>query len=602
MADSGNISSKQMRRLESRKSLSSWWDSHISPKNSKWFSENLEEMEQNVKRMLKLIEQDADSFAKKAEMYYQKRPELAALVGEFHRGYRALAERYDQVTIDLRNHIPSGLQSQGSGISDVGSETFSIKAGHHKSGNRAAGFDFFLGSGGNGSDVYQNDGDESYTLTDFDDESDDSLVNNYLGLLGNDSDPRKARRMVELENEPDEVKERPLVQEEGRVECSFKGPRIEDTEELYVKINAYELELMISKEKLRLQDEEITKLKSWLLNYTPSDSENLEVGVELSSTEGYINIGEIQGIDNLVDKEMLEPNVEIDSLGEELRITKEKLKASGKQIALLKFEANESAERIQQLQDQLDMAQKDTTAWKTKLNSEKRIKSKLHERLAKLKSSLLDRDHELRDLRIATADAERKMFNDTAQLKFEMSKLLEEQSHLKELIEELECRDLSLEDEIRKILSEKIEMEDALKGEIELLKIDIETRDSSIKDFNVRLDDLKLERDNLKIEVGSLKEEVNSRDCRIEQLDNDLNQLQMEHVQVNAGMEEAQRQVEELESKAKQLEEEVETQNAEIIERSEEKREAIRQLCFSVEHYRNNYNILLQHFKGHKWL
>ncbi|KAE9615100.1 putative protein Networked (NET), actin-binding (NAB) [Lupinus albus] len=591
-----------MRRLESRKSLSSWWDSHISPKNSKWFSENLEEMEQNVKRMLKLIEQDADSFAKKAEMYYQKRPELAALVGEFHRGYRALAERYDQVTIDLRNHIPSGLQSQGSGISDVGSETFSIKAGHHKSGNRAAGFDFFLGSGGNGSDVYQNDGDESYTLTDFDDESDDSLVNNYLGLLGNDSDPRKARRMVELENEPDEVKERPLVQEEGRVECSFKGPRIEDTEELYVKINAYELELMISKEKLRLQDEEITKLKSWLLNYTPSDSENLEVGVELSSTEGYINIGEIQGIDNLVDKEMLEPNVEIDSLGEELRITKEKLKASGKQIALLKFEANESAERIQQLQDQLDMAQKDTTAWKTKLNSEKRIKSKLHERLAKLKSSLLDRDHELRDLRIATADAERKMFNDTAQLKFEMSKLLEEQSHLKELIEELECRDLSLEDEIRKILSEKIEMEDALKGEIELLKIDIETRDSSIKDFNVRLDDLKLERDNLKIEVGSLKEEVNSRDCRIEQLDNDLNQLQMEHVQVNAGMEEAQRQVEELESKAKQLEEEVETQNAEIIERSEEKREAIRQLCFSVEHYRNNYNILLQHFKGHKWL
>lgn len=38
-------SSKQMRRLESRKSHSWWWDSHISPKNSKWLSENLEGMQ-----------------------------------------------------------------------------------------------------------------------------------------------------------------------------------------------------------------------------------------------------------------------------------------------------------------------------------------------------------------------------------------------------------------------------------------------------------------------------------------------------------------------------------------------------------------------------
>ncbi|OIW16102.1 hypothetical protein TanjilG_18817 [Lupinus angustifolius] len=551
-------------------------------------------MDQNVKRMLKLIEQDADSFAKKAEMYYQKRPELATLVGEFHRGYRALAERYDQVTIDLRKNIPSCLQSQGLVISDVGSEPFSIKGGHHKSGNRAAGFNFFLGSGGNGSDAYQKDGDESYTLKDFDEEYGDSLVNNYSGFLGNESDPGMARRMVELENEPNEVKEKPSVQEEGHVECSFKGPRIEDTEELYAKINAYELELMISNE------EEITKLKSELLNYRPSDSEILEDGVELSSTEGYINIGEIQGSDNLVDKEMLEPNVEIDSVGEELRIAKEMLEISGKQIVLLKFDANKSAERIQQLQDELDMTQKDNVAWKTKFNSEKREKTKLQERLAKLKSSLLDRDHEFRDLRTVASDAEQKMLNEKVQLKFEMSKLLEEQANLKELIEEWECRGLSFEDEMNNILSLKIEMEEALKGEIELLKANIETRENNIKDLNVKLDALKLERDNLKIEVGSIKEEVNSRDCRIEHFENDLNQLHMEQGQLIAGMEKAQSQVEELESKAKQLEEEVERQKVEIFERAEEKREAIRQLCFSLEHYKNNYNILLQYFKGHR--
>ncbi|CAN0895985.1 hypothetical protein LINGRAHAP2_LOCUS18192 [Linum grandiflorum] len=31
-----------MKRLESRKSHSWWWDSHINPKNSKWLMENLD--------------------------------------------------------------------------------------------------------------------------------------------------------------------------------------------------------------------------------------------------------------------------------------------------------------------------------------------------------------------------------------------------------------------------------------------------------------------------------------------------------------------------------------------------------------------------------
>ncbi|CAI9108016.1 OLC1v1007524C1 [Oldenlandia corymbosa var. corymbosa] len=46
--------------------------------------------------MLKLIEEDADSFAQRAEMYYKKRPQLISMVEEFYRTYRSLAERYDQ--------------------------------------------------------------------------------------------------------------------------------------------------------------------------------------------------------------------------------------------------------------------------------------------------------------------------------------------------------------------------------------------------------------------------------------------------------------------------------------------------------------------------
>ncbi|KAL0700592.1 hypothetical protein Bca4012_056714 [Brassica carinata] len=85
------------------KRYSWWWDSHISPKNSKWLQENLTGMDSKVKQMIKVIEEDADSFARRAEMYYKKRPELMKLVEEFYRAYRALAERYENATGVIRH-------------------------------------------------------------------------------------------------------------------------------------------------------------------------------------------------------------------------------------------------------------------------------------------------------------------------------------------------------------------------------------------------------------------------------------------------------------------------------------------------------------------
>ncbi|QCE01076.1 protein NETWORKED 4A-like [Vigna unguiculata] len=617
MAASGVQSSKQMRRLESRKSHPWWWDSHISPKNSRWLSENLEEMDQSVKRMLKLIEEDADSFAKKAEMYYQKRPELVALVEEFYRRYRALAERYDHVTVELRKNIPSDLQSQGSGISDAGSEPTSAwpsptpkRGGRLKSSNRAAGFDYFLGSSGNGSDA-QKDGDESSTLTDSENESDDSSVNNYSGFLQNGSDLVINRRIIELETELRELKGKLWMQEEEHAEVSSRGSRNENSEDFYTKINAYEQELMNVNDKLRLSEEEITKLKIELEKYGPFNAENMEAGFEFSSPKEHISDGgealehktiEVEGSVDGVDKALSEKNAEIESLARELRITKENLKASETQITSLKFEANKSSERIQQLLNQLDLATKDIATWKNKFNSEKRESTKLNERLARLRTSLSDRDQEVRDLKTAVSDAEQKIFPEKAQLKSEMSKMLEERTHLEEHIRDWECRGRSFEEEIRKIQSEKIEMEETLRIEIQLLKAYIEQRENNIKDLNTSLDTLKLEKDKLHVEVGLLKEEVNSKDVRIEHLSNHLNQLHMEHVQLISGMEEAHKQVEELKSKAKQFEEEIDRQKTVILDGAEEKREVIRQLCFSLEHYRNSYDMLRQHVIGQKRL
>ncbi|KAJ0610364.1 putative protein Networked (NET), actin-binding (NAB) [Helianthus annuus] len=108
-----------LSKADSRRMYSWWWNSHISPKNSKWLQENLTDVDIKVKAMIKLIEEDADSFARRAEMYYKKRPELMKLVEELYRAYRALAERYDHATGALRqahktmteafpNQVPAG--------------------------------------------------------------------------------------------------------------------------------------------------------------------------------------------------------------------------------------------------------------------------------------------------------------------------------------------------------------------------------------------------------------------------------------------------------------------------------------------------------------
>ncbi|KAI3960324.1 hypothetical protein MKW98_017048 [Papaver atlanticum] len=139
-----------LKHTDSSRKYAFWWDSHISPKNSKWLQENLTDMDAKVKVMIKIIEADADSFARRAEMYYRQRPELMKLVEESYRAYRALAERYDHATGALRqahktmseafpNQIPFDDDSppSGSPVAEAPDMPHSIRAffdpgGFHK--------------------------------------------------------------------------------------------------------------------------------------------------------------------------------------------------------------------------------------------------------------------------------------------------------------------------------------------------------------------------------------------------------------------------------------------------------------------------------------
>ncbi|CAH2073233.1 unnamed protein product [Thlaspi arvense] len=92
-----------MLRRAASNAYSWWWASHVRTKQSKWLEENLQDIEEKVQYALKLLEDEGDSFAKRAEMYYKRRPELISFVEESFKAYRALAERYDHISKELQN-------------------------------------------------------------------------------------------------------------------------------------------------------------------------------------------------------------------------------------------------------------------------------------------------------------------------------------------------------------------------------------------------------------------------------------------------------------------------------------------------------------------
>ncbi|KAL6204271.1 hypothetical protein ACLB2K_021539 [Fragaria x ananassa] len=647
-------SNKIMKRLESKKSHSWWWDSHINPKNSKWLSENLEgeqrtplsvkvvknliavvifstkmpfkkmtkrsltaEMDRHIKRMLKLVEEDGDSFAKKAEMYYQKRPELISHVEEFYRLYRSLAERYDHVTGELRKNVTSDLQSMSSCISDVGSETPSawsspdlqsqrLSLSRRKSGPRAAGFDFFLGPAGN----YQKEGEESPSLTDSELESDgdDLSVNNYSGVLSNGADPHQ-RKIIDLEIELRELKEKLQLQQEGNADTALRRSKTENSEEFSAKIAEYGQELTIANEKLQGSKEQISRLNTELKRYKSLPNGNtFEAGFESSEHkevkrhegEPDMEVNEASEVPRLGEVE--DPDNKIEALVEELRITKNRLHHSQKEIASLRqeLESNKASDKIHQLQGQLESANRDIATWRTKFNSEKREVTKLQERIARLKTSLSDRDHEVMDLKIAVSDAEEKIFPEKSQVKAEISRLYSERTQLEEQIRDWESRGRSLEDDIRLIKAGKAEMEERLTSEIEQLKAEILETSNHVGNLNTALEAMKAEGDELSTKVVTLEAEVSSRDDKINEMDTQLQQLQKEQMELVLGAEEARKTVEEMTARTTELEEEIQRQRIMILEGAEEKREAIRQLCFSLEHYRNGYHRLRKACMGHK--
>ncbi|XP_051142873.1 protein NETWORKED 4B-like [Andrographis paniculata] len=557
--------SGKMKRMESKKSHSWWWDSHITPKNNKWLQENLEEMDDLVKRMLKLIEEDADSFAKKAELYFKKRPELVTLVEEFYRMYRALAERYDLVSGELRKTIPADLQSQSSGVSDAASEPLPTtqspeqRPRRSKSGPRAAGFDVFLGNGSEANNKEEEEEEDNGSVidSDSDSESDDSSTNDSSKSDGNENELQ--RRVEQLEAELEEWKQKAKINQDETCESckEYKGENIE----LSNKIASYEEELGVAKGKIQRSEEEIAHLSAELQKYAMSE----------------VFVTRAEYADSTQKSRAVE---------EELSATKEKLLASETKVESLRQE-------LTNMEENLKSAEAEVSVWKDKLEREIGEVSKLHDRVESYKTNLADRDQEISMLREAMSNANKSLSEENEQLKEEIARMTKERTYLEDNLKEFDIR-------CQSAVAAKVETEVTSRDKIEQLKTEVKDRDNRIEEVKQMLDELTAAKGELNVTITVLSAEIKQKDDNITQMGSHLHQLHMQHVELIAAAEKARKHADELQGKVKELETEVKIKQEVINEVAERKREAIRQLCFSLEHYRSGYHELRRAVVAHK--
>lgn len=176
---------------------------------------------------------------------------------------------------------------------------------------------------------------------------------------------------------------------------------------------------------------------------------------------------------------------------------------------------------------------------------------------------------------------------------------------------ELEARNIDIETEKRHVLdlesklsisSYKIEN---LESELDEIKECLGVLEAEVSKLLEMLNECKTEKANLQTGkdadlLDSLRAELRSREIQIEQMEEYLNQVCVKDTEIMSESGTDKNVVEELRARVEVLEKQVELQRNVISEREEEKRVAIRQLSFSLDHYRSRYLELVRSLSDNK--
>ncbi|XP_051122740.1 protein NETWORKED 4B-like [Andrographis paniculata] len=383
---------------------------------------------------------------------------------------------------------------------------------------------------------------------------------NKLGMLnevGSDSSPSSGSGASDAT--PNESSEYSILSSDSDSESFNSSPKMEvviekksecsQCETLQQKISSYAKEIEHFNEKLSFAEEEIAKLKNELQN-------NATVTINMGSLE------------NL-------------------------LAAAKNQIKLHEAEIEEENKRSLALHRQI-------VELEANLKSEKSHSMELQKIITMQSEDISNRVLEIQNLLSELQDVSATSAYDKWLLESSIAKLSESLEISETRSEDLEGKYYSLLDEIKKHEDDRIEMEKKheslqinLQEEINHMKREISKKNDLVELLNKTKDDLKLKYDTLMAEKDTLYAELKSvnseRNDQINHYQRELCKLHSEIEQLCDEKTTACNKVAELESKMDELEGKMGMQAKEMNMVAEEKREAIRQLCFSLDHFRTRY-------------
>ncbi|GAA0151620.1 hypothetical protein LIER_10306 [Lithospermum erythrorhizon] len=306
---------------------------------------------------------------------------------------------------------------------------------------------------------------------------------------------------------------------------------------------------------------------------TPDESSYIEYSESESDESSVVNSSAV-----------VHPNVDelkILAMEEEMKSTKEKLLDSENEVGRLNQELKKIQESEQASRSQLERVMDQALESKGKLD--------------KSASEVSDRDQEIRRLKEEIINSERSLSDVKTYHHEEIFELEKERSYLEKKVNEVNVWCQSLEEDVRQVQTEKSVLEASLRAEIEQLQTTVSNKNMHLNEITRDYNRLMDEKDKLNARVEEFIMETRSKDDH-------LYAMHLESVKMTEKMEGARKMTETLRSRVEELEDTVAKQQEMILEGAEEKREAIRQLCFSLEHYRIRHHELRESILSHKRL
>ncbi|XP_006650327.1 protein NETWORKED 1A-like [Oryza brachyantha] len=418
-----------------RRKYSWWWNSHICPKNSKWLQENLTDMDSKIKMMIKIIEEDAESFAKRAEMYYRRRPELMTLLEELYRAYRALAERYDHAAGELRQANRKIAEVFPEQVlmdldDDLPAETASVETDMDNP-DMAPYFLSFI----NGSDSRKH----------AKDNQDNERLQKELASLSEENQDLKSRISSLLEQTNKAELEVVCLKEALAQQNAEKEAVVLQCQQSTARLHNLKSEILHTQEKFNRLKEE---MQSGFQPLTTGDEHSALV--EKANQEMHLELNRLKHMLKQKHEELNEKQAELEKLN--ISTEEEHLKCMQAEMAQLSLE-----KQLILAQDKLRLLALEVSKAKD-TETEKVVLEKELEKIQKQNTSLNDQIHSsssviirLQDEIITMKNAQQKLEEDVCRHVDEKKTLQNELYHLKEDRSDLEKKHFSMKEQIQAV-------------------------------------------------------------------------------------------------------------------------------------------------------